>query len=503
MGRVLWRGIAALHRYLGIAAGVLMLMWFASGIVMIYVPYPLLSPAEKLRTLDSLPAKCCSGSAVRLAEGEPVASVQIEMLRGMPAARIRPDGRPPAFVTLADGLRVTMNPAAAISAVSNAAARIVPGRPRIVAQDEIGRDQWTVAEDYDFDRPLYRFTFDDPRQTEIYVSGRSGEVVLWTTGTQRFWNWLGAVPHWLYFTQLRRNGALWSKIVIWTSLAGAVLTLLGLYLGLTQFRRGRCMSPYRGWFWCHHLAGVVFGIFALTWAVSGAISMNPYGFLESGGGDERVRLAGEPLPWSVWRESMSRLQGNRAISGAVSLAGAPVEGKLFWIARWRDGTRLRIDADARTAAVEPAQLVDAAKVIAQGRPIESQGLLTAEDSYYYRRPGSDGLTLPVYRVVLADPDHTRFYIDPVTEQILGRLDSNGRAYRWLFDALHRLDFTPWLRIRPTWDVLILLLLSGGLVLTGSGCYLAMRRLVRDGSAAARFIKRAAGKPRPSATADFP
>jgi hypothetical protein len=40
MASSLWRLLVIAHRYLGIAVGVLMLMWFASGIVMMYVGFP-------------------------------------------------------------------------------------------------------------------------------------------------------------------------------------------------------------------------------------------------------------------------------------------------------------------------------------------------------------------------------------------------------------------------------------------------------------------------------
>ena len=37
MRNFVWRTLVTLHRYLGIAVGILMLLWFASGIVMMYV----------------------------------------------------------------------------------------------------------------------------------------------------------------------------------------------------------------------------------------------------------------------------------------------------------------------------------------------------------------------------------------------------------------------------------------------------------------------------------
>ena len=127
-------------------------------------------------------------------------------------------------------------------------------------------------------------------------------MVHWTTATQRFWNWLGAIPHWLYFAELRSDVALWSEIVIWTSLLGTFLTAIGLYIGISQLRlksKGK-LSPYRGWFYWHHMIGLVFGIVTLTWVVSGLVSMNPWGFLESRrGGGEQSRIAGEPIRWNT------------------------------------------------------------------------------------------------------------------------------------------------------------------------------------------------------------
>jgi hypothetical protein len=79
---------------------------------------------------------------------------------------------------------------------------------------------------------------------------------------RRFWNWLGTVPHWLYFTKLRQNAALWSNVVIYTSLVGCFLTVFGLFLGVWPLRRradSRWHSPYRGWKYWHPVPGLVFG----------------------------------------------------------------------------------------------------------------------------------------------------------------------------------------------------------------------------------------------------
>jgi hypothetical protein len=111
---------------------------------------------------------------------------------------------------------------------------------------------------------------------------------------------------------LRSNVVLWTEIMIWTSVLGAFLTVLGLYLGITQFKARARFSPYRGWFYWHHIMGLVFGITTLTFVVSGLISMNPWGFLEDRrGGDEQGRLEGGPLKWVKYGHRSTPFARNR------------------------------------------------------------------------------------------------------------------------------------------------------------------------------------------------
>src|SRR5204862_2425650 len=99
-----------------------------------------------------------------------------------------------------------------------------------------------------------------------------------------------------YFTALRQNGALWSQVVIWTSLLGTFLTLTGLYVGVSLFRWRKRKSPFHGVALWHHWSGLIFGIVTLTWVFSGFASMQPWGWLESEGpGAELQAMAGRPL----------------------------------------------------------------------------------------------------------------------------------------------------------------------------------------------------------------
>jgi hypothetical protein len=113
--------------------------------------------------------------------------------------------------------------------------------------------------------------------------------------------------------------------------------------------------------------------------------------------------------------------------------------------------------------------------------VGSQAMMTQEDAFYFGHHGE--VALPVYRVIVDDAELTRYYLDPVSGAVLRRADSNARWHRFLFAGLHRLDFTAGLRARPLWDVIMITLLLGGIGVSATGVYLAIRRIRVDVAAA--------------------
>jgi hypothetical protein len=61
------------------------------------------------------------------------------------------------------------------------------------------------------------------------------------------------------------------------------------------------------------------------------------------------------------------------------------------------------------------------------------------------------------------------------------MTAEDRAGRWAFNFLHDFDLPVLLHARPTWDVLMLGLLGGGLVISVSGVVIGWRRLKRKGA----------------------
>jgi uncharacterized iron-regulated membrane protein len=471
------------HRYLGIAVGLLMVMWCLSGMVMMYHSYPALGESARLKHLAPLEWRECCKISAALLKTTPAGHSSIEMLAGRPVLYLGPqvDPRP---IDLLTGSFIDGIPVEQAATVARSFASQAHGAPRLLRL--IGGDQWTVAGDFNADRPLFQYAIDDEARTELYVSSVTGKAVQITTAQERFWNWFGAIPHWLYFNELRRHAGLWSQVVIYASLLGCFLAGIGIYLGWRQLAvqaAGR-WSPYQGFNLWHHVAGLIFGILTLSWVLSGLLSMNPWGWLEgSGTQSENTKLRGAPEP-SLARMGAA-LQAfadggafaDGAASDAVSLRVAPLNGEIYFIASTAGGERRRFDAAAAAAPLSSDDLKFLAGVLTgSGAPITPQ-LMSGEDNLYFSHH-RDVVALPVYRMILPGSG-TRYYVDPVAGMLVAKFDANAQAYRWLHEGLHRLDFTASWRGRPQWDVLMLVLLCGVTLVCVTGAYLGFRRLTRS------------------------
>ena len=367
------------------------------------------------------------------------------------------------------------------------------------------RDQWTVATSR-AERPFNEFDFDDPARTVVYVSGASGKVVQVTQSAQRFWNWLGSVPHWLYPTALRQYPAAWNQVVIWTSVVGTFLAVTGLYLGIKELRRranGKLTSPHRGLMYWHHVPGLIFGVLVLSWVLSGLFSMNPWGLMESEGiGEDMELLSGDPPRWADLRGLITAVAA-RAPANVRSLNAATFGGELAAVASLADGSRVRLDASGAAKAIskdewgaamarllagatpkgaedtagEGADVTSAARATEPTRAGASWSLLNESDTYHYSTR-TQSAVLPVIRIIGDGPQSVRYYLDPISGGLVNKVDAGSRSFRWWHSALHTFDFSAFTRSAWFRNSLMLALLLGAAGVCVTGTWLGIRRLTR-------------------------
>lgn len=469
------------HRYVGIATCLLMVAWCASGVVMLYVRYPSLSPAQRLQHLQPLDwNRCCTVSDTSLPDELEIERFNVEMVGARALLRLKPVAGKESVIDLSDGRLLTALSARDATGVAATFARTAGCSCSPHLQGVVDYDQWTVSGDFNSARPLFLFSLDDPARTQLYVSEVDGKVVQVTTGSQRFWNWLGAIPHWLYFTGLRHNPRVWSQVVIWASVAGSLLTLIGIYIGVRQWLRapsGRG-SPYKGVAFWHHIPGLIFGLFLLSWVVSGLLSMNPWGLLDSDGGRPGAKLLhGAPFTGAQVKTLLHKLWDPALLPDVVSVESTPLMGRLYVAATTQRGARWRFDPQAHSARLQNTDWTDITRKLG-GDTSREPDVLMEGDAYYFDRNDRETL-LPVYRIVAGDTQKTRYYLDPLTGEVVASFDNNARWYRWLHQGAHTFDFTATLRRRPHWDVLMIVLLVGAGAISVTGAVLGVRRIRRS------------------------
>ena len=504
------RSILVLHRWLGVALCLFFLIWFPSGIGMMYWDFPSVSPADRLARSPALdPAKVVLSPAQVSARlgGPPAVQVRLNTFDGRPVYRLR-DARRETIVYADTGEEQ-------VHVSSEMMQRIAAGwtgQPASAAKVELMADvdQWTVQGELRRLRPLWKYSF--PNGEQLYISGTSGEVVQCTTTASRMGAYLGPIPHWLYFTPLRRHQAQWSAFVIWTSGIGAITAILGVIIGISmyspskRFRYGGEPTgiPYRGPKRLHMILGLIFGFAAATWAFSGMLSMDPFPARSGGRAGGGRRGGGARIPEALRgtvemaafaarhpREALARMP-NLAVKELelTSFAGEPV----YMATADRGETRIiPVDA-APLREFDRHRIIDVVTKAAAPDGVVEIRLLSQYDLYYLDRRRQR--PLPVILARLNDAEQTRFYIDPATARVVGTYSSRNRAARWLYHGLHSLDF-PWLyNYRPLWDIVVITFMVGGTALGVTALILAwgvLGRTLRDA-----FTWGATSRLRPSA-----
>lgn len=473
------------HRYLGIALSLLAVLWFATGIVMMYVGgMPQLTPQmrrDRLPNLDLARIRLspAEAAAEAVASTEPSGAGRDRL----PARRLTGGGRV-LLLTIMDrpayrvgGTTVFADTGEVLGEISLAQAHTIASRFVRVPEQRVTHvrtltrtDQWTLGQNRAL--PLHKFRVDDADATELYVQEETGDVTALTTRRTRTLAWIGTIPHWMYYATLRNKHKVWYRFMLWTSGAVCVLAVLGLILSVTQFRKTRPFRlakavPYSGWMRWHYITGAFFGVFTLTWAFSGVLSLEPFEWTDAPGVTvPRDVFTGGLINLSKFAApdaaTWSRVLNGRAIK---EVEFERIQDEHYYIVRQAPDARDEGRRSERlhqpysvTGSVEPDRVLVAADTLEVRRapfttesllarlkaalpdvPIVETTSLSDYDSYYYSRGRQT--PLPVLRVKFGDPAQTWFYIDPETSQIVSQLHWLNRIERWLYNGLHSLDFS--------------------------------------------------------------
>jgi hypothetical protein len=480
-----------IHRWLGVALCVLFLLWFPSAIGIMYWDYPTVTRADRLERSPAL-----DRSKVVLGPGRALASVgavEANQLRlnssdGRPVYRFRDRGEE--VIVYADtGERQVDVSKDMMLRVASAWTGEPPGAATVEAVGEV--DQWTLQL-YSRSGRLRKYSW--PSGEQVYLSEGSGEVVQSTTTASRIGAYLGPIPHWFYFTPLRKHGAEWTRVIVWSSGIATAAAILGIIVGLWMYSPSKryrnagapTAIPYRGQKRLHMIFGLIFGVAVATWAFSGLLSVEPFPSWTTGRGSDvgiADALLGEADPGAFAgthpRTALEALEG----LDVKELEWTSIAGEAVYLARLanRDTRIVPVRGGAARREYDRQRLIDVITAGAQPYGLADIRVIEKYDAYYLNRRGL--LPLPVIRAIVNDADRSRFYIDPKTGRIVGSYNASTWVTRWVYHGLHSFDF-PWLyNYRPAWDIVVLTFMLGGTALSVTSLILAWRVLGRTLSGA--------------------
>lgn len=469
--------IYSIHRVLGAVVSLLFLMWFVTGLVLVYYPFPNVTQEEKNQRLEVLPDSLPDIISVtdKLPEDEGIRKLELNQFQGQTLVSV--STKKHEYVFNADSSE-KVNPLN-YQAIENIA-KTWSDAPieRVDTLKEL--EQWIMYSKYEKELPIYKFYFSDNQKHQLYISSRNGEVQQFTDRDSRFWAWIGFIPHTLYIPALRKHTQTWITTITILASIGLVMCIAGVYVGIDAYyrrykRRSKLESPYRKrWYWWHHVVGVIFGIFLLTWAFSGVMSLRkvPQWMVKTH--EEYkipMKIRGKRLPLDTYLLNYKLLKQTYPELKKIEwthFQGIPIYKIVS------DGEILFIDASSET----PRELFLSYEAIAKsirsihGDSIEFTVKLINDYEDYYL-PWKRDLGLPAYKIQVSDADSSLYYINAKTGDYK-YLNQNRKARKWMFQALHYFHIK-WLMDRPVlWTIVLWTLSVGCIIISGTGVWLSWK-----------------------------
>lgn len=476
--------IRTVHRILGTLLSAVFLMWFLTGMVMLFHgSFPSADRSQRLEllsgTLEDLP------DVDTITQGKKFTSLSLDRYVGYTVFHL----------SATDGTQdITLSgkPAGIQIDASYLNHLVDQWCPAEVASCDTlyALDQWIPFGKNTAELPILKYQFNDPQQHQLYVGSKTGNVLQFTTREQRFWAWIGTIPHWVYFTWLRSDRDLWIETVVWISGVGCIMVLTGIWTGVsvwmqTRRQRKNTFSPYKKkWYHWHYITGFLFGLFCLTYVFSGMMSLVklPPQFISTpqlGFEPQKALDETSPEPYRLDYRTVLSVQPY-----AVAVTWKHVGRIPFYAVQLQNGSVVNYDARYNQPVemnLSQQDILNELRAVYQQHQAEASSatteIVTSPELYYYRVKGVGKDAYPVVKVMMHDVDNGLFYVNPYNGNVR-YMNTTARWTYWLYLGLHKMRLPAimqleWLRI-----LFSLILMMGGACVSASGVVLGCRYLKR-------------------------
>lgn len=475
-----------LHAWGGILLSALFLMWFVSGIVMIYHGYPRWTDAEALRyspPIDhsKLPSPDSLAHLLNKYSVDTTTHYSLQLESNLMGETFFRVTTPEKEVSIRIDGDTLSTPNVNYGYLQTLASRWQSDILRVDTLHTV--DQWTPFSRLKEDLPFYRIILNDGEVGRwLYVSSRTGRILSESTSEERLWAYFGAIPHWIYPTILRQDADLWKQVVIVLSGLGSIMILAGCYAGIDRYVSTRKQRNKRSWqspykkslYRWHHILGTVSGLFIFAWVFSGMMSVVdiPEGLSGVPKDKPRITLNGTPPPPHTWTEDYRNILHRFPEAKRItwdSFADSPlirIEGEdtaIVWDVREKAPLNLSMET-----------VVSVAQKAYKMSPTTTTEL-TEYDGYYIDRRRK--LSLPVYRLVFDDDYDTALYVNPATAEVR-IVDRRSRLSMWTYKKLHTMAFSFLVQSPTVWTIVMWILLLAGTVVSLTGLILGIKFVQR-------------------------
>ena len=560
------------HRWLGIVITVMFLIWTLSGVVLMYYGHPQITTGERLLRLEPIDFSTATVTPAEAAAkaGIKPYRVRLSMYDGRPVYRFT-------RVSIGNWTAVYADTGEVLRPMGREQAlkwmrQFAPEYASTMTYDAYLKspDEYTRIPTLAGYVPLHRIAMNDPAGTEYYVSEKSNDIVQKTDRRGRILAISGYVLHNLFFFRQRTWWTPLLDFIAWTAM---LMVATGIVVGIwrvaprrtggrgllkssqkpaaasvvrwvglePRFRHKGVPSytPYSGWMKWHHYAGLIFGLFSISWILSGMIPISTFPIPGWTDVSKRVESNGEGFimgtptvsPRSTMTKDMARaitggplnlqplqLQNVRQAIAQIQERYAPKEleliqfrGEPYFLAYRPPTTKAEAEHWTTNNAINSVNLPQdnphlfvsirhpengvmesfrkevmeqASREAMPNVPVIDREWLTDYDNYYHQTTTSFELgrhkpayVLPVLRVRYNDENQTWLYFTPSLGQMV-KFDQRDRANRWVYYGLHVMDWPGLFNRRPLWDIVTIALLAGLAAISITTLLPAFRRLKR-------------------------
>lgn len=481
------RRLYLLHRWVGLFAGLMLLVWYGSGLYVHWRALPSVLSAEEQRRMGGEPfrlsdAKKDFGQILVDYQDGPIKEMWLRRASSRLIYEVRgTDGH----VTVFDA-----QTGEGLSPISEAFVKEMAQAfmPASVIEASVLLQQ-PDAYSTRLPMPVYRISFSDSENTTVYIDPNTAAILSRTRTRERLYYLFGSIPHFLNLPFLQNNKPLHYGFLFALNASAAVIVLSGLVLSirLAVWRINlSSQEPNRAFIrTAHALVGLGFSFTSLLFIISACFyvlngSPPPARVAPT---DEEVKAVVRPI------ERGLALNLSAAFKGKVQKEDEPAYSLVMLkqlldvpLYQFQDkqGESFALRADTgEPFKVDTKWLHRVAQAfLGHSGPIGEVQYLPDYDAYYYARDGRYP-PLPVYRMQGRDPNRTILYLSTVTGQVVGRASDEFKLFRWLVTGFHAWDW-PFLLDRPVLrDAIIIVLALGGLVFSATGLYLGLTAALRE------------------------